>query len=76
MAAVVRVVGGDSVLSDSFARERVSSIARWIRTAQLGRQALQVVKRGTAALWESFGKWELLKRICEDEFDSFVCHGW
>lgn len=42
MAAAVRAVGGDSVLSDSFARERVSSIARRIRSAQLARRALQV----------------------------------
>ena len=47
-----------------------------IRTTQLGRQALQVVKRRTSGSWKIFGKWELLKRICEDEFDSFVCHGW
>ncbi|XP_038724877.1 calpain-type cysteine protease DEK1 isoform X2 [Tripterygium wilfordii] len=41
MAAAVRAVGGDSVLNDSFARERVSSIARRIRTTQLARRALQ-----------------------------------
>ncbi|GKV30284.1 hypothetical protein SLEP1_g39111 [Rubroshorea leprosula] len=41
MAAAVRAVGGDSVLEDSFARERVSSIARRIRAAQLARRALQ-----------------------------------
>ncbi|KAK3030483.1 hypothetical protein RJ639_038789 [Escallonia herrerae] len=41
MAAAVRAVGGDSVLDDSFARERVSGIARRIRTAQLSRRALQ-----------------------------------
>ncbi|OVA06359.1 Peptidase C2 [Macleaya cordata] len=41
MAAAVRAVGGDSVLDDSFARERVSSIARRIRTAQLVRRAQQ-----------------------------------
>ncbi|KAI9194919.1 hypothetical protein LWI28_010135 [Acer negundo] len=41
MAAAVRAVGGDSVLEDSFARERVSSIARRIRTSQLARRALQ-----------------------------------
>lgn len=43
VAAAVRAVGGDSVLDDSFARERVSSIARRIRTTQLARRALQVV---------------------------------
>lgn len=42
MAAAVRAVGGDSVLDDSFARERVSSIARRIRASQLARRALQV----------------------------------
>ncbi|PHT25574.1 Calpain-type cysteine protease DEK1 [Capsicum baccatum] len=42
MAAAVRAVGGDSVLDDSFARERVSSIARRIRAAQLSRRTLQV----------------------------------
>ncbi|PON98045.1 Peptidase C2, calpain family [Trema orientale] len=41
MAAAVRAVGGDSVLDDSFARERVSSIARRIRSTQLARRALQ-----------------------------------
>ncbi|XP_020212911.1 calpain-type cysteine protease DEK1 [Cajanus cajan] len=41
MAAAVRAVGGDSVLDDSFARERVSSIARRIRASQLSRRALQ-----------------------------------
>ncbi|XP_044505430.1 calpain-type cysteine protease DEK1-like isoform X1 [Mangifera indica] len=41
MAAAVRAVGGDSVLEDSFARERVSNIAHRIRTAQLARRALQ-----------------------------------
>ncbi|KAL0853272.1 hypothetical protein Bca101_058424 [Brassica carinata] len=39
MAAAIRAVGGDSVLEDSFARERVSGIARRIRTAQLDRRA-------------------------------------
>ncbi|PHT97714.1 Calpain-type cysteine protease DEK1 [Capsicum chinense] len=41
MAAAVRAVGGDSVLDDSFARERVSSIACRIRAAQLSRRTLQ-----------------------------------
>ncbi|XP_071726468.1 calpain-type cysteine protease DEK1 [Rutidosis leptorrhynchoides] len=41
MSAAVRAVGGDSVLDDSFARERVSSIARRIRDTQLARRALQ-----------------------------------
>lgn len=42
MAAAVRAVGGDSALDDSFARERVSNIARRIRAAQLARRAEQV----------------------------------
>ncbi|KAL5976765.1 Calpain-type cysteine protease dek1 [Asimina triloba] len=41
MAAAVRAVGGDSVLDDSFARERVSSIAHRIRASQLARRAEQ-----------------------------------
>ncbi|XP_020089245.1 calpain-type cysteine protease ADL1 [Ananas comosus] len=41
MAAAVRAVGGDSALDDSFARERVSNIARRIRAAQLARRAEQ-----------------------------------
>jgi transposase len=43
MAAAVRAVGGDSALEDSFARDRVSSIARHIRKAQLARRAEQVM---------------------------------
>lgn len=43
MSAAVRAVGGDSVLDDSFARERVSSIAKRIRATQLSRRALQVI---------------------------------
>ncbi|CAL5425722.1 unnamed protein product [Camellia sinensis] len=50
MAAAVRAVGGDSVLDDSFARERVSSIARRIRAAQLSRRALQTGITGTICL--------------------------
>ncbi|KAL2940680.1 Calpain-type cysteine protease DEK1 [Bienertia sinuspersici] len=41
MAAAVRAVGGDSVLDNSFARERVSNIAHRIRAAQLARRAHQ-----------------------------------
>lgn len=47
MAAAVRAVGGDSVLDDSFARERVSSIARRIRAVQLSRRAEQTGISGT-----------------------------
>ncbi|KAI3924358.1 hypothetical protein MKW98_032559 [Papaver atlanticum] len=50
MAAAVRAVGGDSVLDDSFARERVSSIARRIRTAQLGRRAQKTGIPGTVCI--------------------------
>ncbi|KAL7174700.1 hypothetical protein ACSBR2_033859 [Camellia fascicularis] len=50
MAAAVRAVGGDSVLDDSFARERVSSIARRIRAAQLSSRALQTGITGTICL--------------------------
>ncbi|XVF19144.1 hypothetical protein REPUB_Repub11eG0083700 [Reevesia pubescens] len=50
MAAAVRAVGGDSVLEDSFARERVSSIARRIRTAQLARRALQTGITGAVCI--------------------------
>ena len=45
MAAAVRAVGGDSALEDSFARDRVSSIARHIRKAQLARRAEQVLSQ-------------------------------
>lgn len=41
MAAAVRAVGGDSVLDDSFARERIYSIVSRIRKAQLSRRAEQ-----------------------------------
>ncbi|XP_010936786.1 calpain-type cysteine protease ADL1 [Elaeis guineensis] len=50
MAAAVRAVGGDSVLDDSFARERVSGIARRIRAAQLARRAEQTGIPGTVCI--------------------------
>lgn len=50
MAAAVRAVGGDSVLDDSFARERVSSIARRIRASQLSRRAEQTGISGTVCV--------------------------
>ncbi|KAK4725636.1 hypothetical protein R3W88_030553 [Solanum pinnatisectum] len=50
MAAAVRAVGGDSVLDDSFARERVSSIARRIRAAQLSGRALQTGLAGAVCI--------------------------
>lgn len=43
MSAAVRAVGGDSALEDSFARDRVSSIANHIRKSQLARRAEQVL---------------------------------
>ncbi|KAM3321457.1 calpain-type cysteine protease ADL1 [Capsicum chacoense] len=54
MAAAVRSVGGDSVLDDSFARERVSSIVRRIRAAQLSRRTLQEKKEAEIKqLWRN-----------------------
>ncbi|KAM7259566.1 hypothetical protein ACFE04_015307 [Oxalis oulophora] len=50
MTAAVRAVGGDSVLEDSFARERVSGIARRIRAAQLSRRALQTEITGAVCV--------------------------
>ncbi|GAB2286981.1 Calpain-type cysteine protease dek1 [Dionaea muscipula] len=50
MAAAVRAVGGDSVLDDSFARERVSNIACRIRKAQLARRALQTGVAGAVCV--------------------------
>lgn len=46
LAAAVRAVGGDSVLDNSFARDRVSNIAYRIRAAQLARRAVQVILFG------------------------------
>ncbi|KAI3461898.1 hypothetical protein Pfo_018561 [Paulownia fortunei] len=50
MAAAVRAVGGDSVIDDSFARERVSSIARRIRATQLSQRALQTGLAGAVCV--------------------------
>ncbi|GAB2212288.1 hypothetical protein Droror1_Dr00025641 [Drosera rotundifolia] len=50
MAAAVRAVGGESVLGDSFARERVSNIAGRIRKAQLARRALQTGVAGAVCV--------------------------
>lgn len=50
MAAAVRAVGDYSVLDDSFARERVSSIARRIRSSQLARRALQTGVSGAVCV--------------------------
>ncbi|XP_042456933.1 calpain-type cysteine protease ADL1-like [Zingiber officinale] len=50
MAAAVRAVGGDSVLEDSFARERISSVACHIRTAELARRAEQTGISGAVCI--------------------------
>ncbi|CAA2986457.1 calpain-type cysteine protease DEK1 [Olea europaea subsp. europaea] len=50
MAAAVRAVGGDSLLDDSFARERVSSIAYRIRATQLSDRALQTGLAGAVCI--------------------------
>ncbi|KAL3654770.1 Calpain-type cysteine protease dek1 [Castilleja foliolosa] len=50
MAAAVRAVGGDSVLDDSFARERVSNIAHRIRATQLSQRALQTGLAGAVCV--------------------------
>ncbi|KAJ6944989.1 calpain-type cysteine protease DEK1-like [Populus alba x Populus x berolinensis] len=70
MTAAVRAVGGDSVLSDSFARERVSSIARRIRTAQLARRALQTGVTGAVCVLDD--EPTTSGRHC-GEIDSSVC---
>ncbi|KAJ6427915.1 hypothetical protein OIU84_023340 [Salix udensis] len=70
MTAAVRAVGGDSVLSDSFARERVSSIARRIRTAQLARRALQTGVMGAVCVLDD--EPTTSGRHC-GEIDSSVC---
>ncbi|KAF5471353.1 hypothetical protein F2P56_011795 [Juglans regia] len=50
MAAAVRAVGGDALIDDSFARERVSNIARRIRIAQLARRAVQTGVAGAVCV--------------------------
>lgn len=50
MAAAVRAVGGDSVLDDSFARERVAGIARRIRATQLSQRAQQTGLSGAVCV--------------------------
>ncbi|PKA55512.1 hypothetical protein AXF42_Ash006714 [Apostasia shenzhenica] len=50
MVAAVRAVGGDSVLDDSFARERVANIAHRIRMSQLSRRAQQTAIPGTVCV--------------------------
>lgn len=54
MAAAVRAVGGDSVLDDTFARERVASIARRIRATQLSQRAQQVIIANYSLLFSPF----------------------
>lgn len=54
MAAAVRAIGGDSVLDDTFARERVASIARRIRATQLSQRAQQVSVANYSLLFSLF----------------------
>ncbi|XP_073105600.1 calpain-type cysteine protease ADL1 isoform X2 [Elaeis guineensis] len=70
MAAAVRAVGGDSVLDDSFARERVSSIACRIRAAQLARRAEQTGIRGTVCILDDEPR--SVGRHC-GQIDSSLC---
>ncbi|KAK7318765.1 hypothetical protein RJT34_03472 [Clitoria ternatea] len=71
MAAAVRAVGGDSVLDDSFARERVSSIARRIRASQLARRALQTGVAGAICVLDD--EPTASGRHC-GPIDSNLCH--
>ncbi|PSS14492.1 Calpain-type cysteine protease [Actinidia chinensis var. chinensis] len=77
VAAAVRAVGGDSVLDDSFARERVSSIARRIRAAQLSRRALQTGIAGAVCVLDdeptTIGRHcgQIDLSICESQKVSF-----
>lgn len=77
MAAAVRAVGGDSVLDDSFARERVSSIARRIRSAQLSRRALQVLIVIAYFFSPEENKFYRCNRLCYKFMEGFsfqVCY--
>ncbi|KAK4492216.1 hypothetical protein RD792_003016 [Penstemon davidsonii] len=71
MTAAVRAVGGDSVLDDSFARERVSSIARRIRTAQLSQRALQTGLAGAVCVLDD--EPTTSGRHC-GQIDPSLCH--
>lgn len=77
MSAAVRAVGGDSVLDDSFARERVSSIARRIRATQLSRRALQTGISGAVCVLDdepvTSGRYcgQLDPTICRSQKVSF-----
>ncbi|GFY99001.1 calpain-type cysteine protease family [Actinidia rufa] len=77
VAAAVRAVGGDSVLDDSFARERVSSIARRIRAAQLSRRAFQTGIAGAVCVLDdeptTIGRHcgQIDLSICESQKVSF-----
>ncbi|KAK9169580.1 hypothetical protein Syun_001720 [Stephania yunnanensis] len=70
MAAAVRAVGGDSVLDDSFARERVSSIARRIRNTQLARRAQQTGILGAVCILDDEPR--VAGRHC-GQIDSSIC---
>lgn len=77
MSAAVRAVGGDSVLDDSFARERVSSIAKRIRATQLSRRALQTGIPGAVCVLDdepvTSGRYcgQLDPTICQTQKVSF-----
>ncbi|KAF6155138.1 hypothetical protein GIB67_019664, partial [Kingdonia uniflora] len=77
MAAAVRAVGGDSALEDSFARERVSSIAHRIRSAQLTSRAQQTGVVGAVCIVDdeprTGGKHcgQLDSSVCESKRVSF-----
>ncbi|KAK9692429.1 hypothetical protein RND81_09G263800 [Saponaria officinalis] len=77
MAAAVRAIGGDSVLDNSFARERVSNIAHRIRAAQLSRRALQTGLSGAVCVLDdeprSIGRncGQLDPSLCESPKVSF-----
>ncbi|KAL8170914.1 hypothetical protein V2J09_022718 [Rumex salicifolius] len=77
MAAAVRAVGGESVLDDSFARERVANIAGRIRRAQLARRAVQTGVAGAICVLDdeptSSGKkfGELDPTLCRSRKVSF-----
>ncbi|KAH0773423.1 hypothetical protein KY290_010560 [Solanum tuberosum] len=88
MAVVVRVVGGDFVLDDSFARERVSSIARRIRAAQLSRRAPQsrlrlitkTDKQTTVKEWSKSatsladGRWHIITLTIDADLGEATCY--
>lgn len=71
MAAAVRAIGGDSILEDSFARERVSNIAHRIRAAQLARRALQTGMPGAVCILDDEPR--ASGKHC-GQLDPSICH--